>query len=241
MELDSTASQSIASENNYQASSSAVDAGFLRGNYVVEADRASGSRIEVVSSCPELESTKPEKYFDPTSWGYLLLHYRKAEKFADDVAQDARFRCFVHKTVVYEKTAHSVKRIVKPTISGLVFIQGKIAEIQQYLKAEFFPFHLVNDRVTGLPAVIPDKQMQPFMRIMQEEPTRIRVLDHPIEQYASGNVKLRVLTGAFAGQEGYLVRIARDRKLVVNVGGMTVAISGICKEQFEQIRELTTP
>lgn len=240
MELDSTASQSIASENNYQVSS--VDAGFLVGNYVVEADCVSDSRIVVVSCRePEPEHSKPEKYSDPTSWGYLLLHYRKAEKFADDVTQDARFRCFVHKTVVYEKTAHSVKRIVRPTISGLVFIQGQIAEIQQYLKTEFFPFHLVNDRITGLPAVIPDEQMQPFMRIMQEEPTRIRVLDRPIEQYAKDNVKLRVLTGAFAGQEGYLVRIARDRKLVVNVGGMTVAISGICKEQFEQIRELTTP
>ena len=61
-----------------------------------------------------------------------------------------------------------------------------------------------------------------------------------MDHYAEGKVRLRVLTGILAGQEGYLVRIARDRRLVVDLGGLTVAISGIHGEQFEEIRKLQT-
>jgi hypothetical protein len=80
--------------------------------------------------------------------------------------------------------------------------------------------------------------MQPFMQIIKDDPTRIRILLHPIEHYAEGNIKLRILTGILKGQEGYLIRIARDRKLVMKIGDMVVAIGDVHKEKFEEIRDL---
>jgi hypothetical protein len=63
-------------------------------------------------------------------------------------------------------------------------------------------------------------------------------LQHPIGHYAEGNVRLRVLTGILKGQEGYLIRIARDRKLVMKIGDMVVAIGGVHKEQFEEVKSI---
>jgi hypothetical protein len=123
----------------------------------------------------------------------------------------------------------------KPSFSGFVFLQGRTKDLQQFLSLKYPFFHLVKDHNTGVPAVIPDKQMRPFMQIMENDPTRIRILLNPIEYYAEGNVKLRVLTGILKGQEGYLIRINRDRKLVIEIGDMVVAIGGIHKEQFEEV------
>jgi hypothetical protein len=47
-----------------------------------------------------------------------------------------------------------------------------------------------------------------------------------------------VLTGILKGQEGYLIRIARDRKLVMKIGDMVVAVGGVHKEQFEEVKSM---
>lgn len=182
-----------------------------------------------------LESRKG-KYADPTAWHYLKVPHASVERFAAAVDADGLYRCFVHRTVAYRKEAGGVKREEKPTISGLVFLQGPCRELQAYLRGRYPQYHLVSDRATGLPAVIPDAQMQPFISLSLVEPTRLRVLEKPVGQYAKGNVLLRVLTGPFAGYEGYLVRIHKDRRLVVDFGGMAVAIGGVHKEAFEEVR-----
>ena len=171
-------------------------------------------------------------------WGYVNLHYRRATTFRDQVeALDEGIKCFVHTTVQHKKDGHGVKSKEVPTVSGLVFLQGDTQRLQQFLKEHFEGVRLAFDRATGRPAVISDAQMRPFMAIAGNDPTRVRVLEHSIEHYAAGNVKLRVLTGPLAGQEGYLVRMARDRKLVMAIGGMTVAIGNVHKEEFEPVEQ----
>ena len=97
-----------------------------------------------------------------------------------------------------------------------------------------FPqYYLVNDCSTGKPASIADSQMRPFMKIMEEEPERVTFLRDPFEKFAKDHVKLRVLTGVLKGQEGYVVRILRDRQLVMDLGGYAVAISHVHLEDFE--------
>ena len=52
-------------------------------------------------------------------------------------------------------------------------------------------------------------------------------------KFAKDHVKLRVLTGIFKGREGYVVRVLRDRQLVMNFCGYAVAISNVHMEDFE--------
>lgn len=175
---------------------------------------------------------------DPSAWCYVNLHYRRATTFKAQVeAVDAGIRCFVHTTVRHTKMKHGVKTTEQPTVSGLVFLQGTVKALQQFLDENFSGVRLARDRATGRTAVISDAQMQPFMAVAGQDPTMVRFLDKPIEHFAAGNVRLRVLSGPLAGQEGYLVRIARDRKLVMEIGGMTVAIGNVHKEQFAPAEE----
>lgn len=126
----------------------------------------------------------------------------------------------------------------RPTISGLIFIQGKTKVIRRYLWERFPQYHLVNDCSTRKAAVIPDSVMQPFMRIANTDPSRIRFLVNPLTHYAEGNTLVEIMTGPLAGLQGYIIRIDRDRKLVIGVGDMTVAIGGVHKENFEKVEEV---
>lgn len=126
----------------------------------------------------------------------------------------------------------------RPTISGLIFIQGKTKVIKKYLWERFPQYHLVNDCSTRKAAVIPDSVMQPFMRIANTDPSRIRFLVNPLTHYAEGNTLVEIMTGPLTGLQGYIIRIDRDRKLVIGVGDMTVAIGGVHKENFEKVEEV---
>ena len=166
---------------------------------------------------------------DPSAWCYVNLHYRRATTFKAQVeAVDAGIRCFVHTTVRHTKMKHGVKTTEQPTVSGLVFLQGTVKALQQFLDENFSGVRLARDRATGRTAVISDTQMQPFMAV--------EIMEVKINE---SNFKEEVLnsTKPLAGQEGYLVRIARDRKLVMEIGGMTVAIGNVHKEQFAPTEE----
>ena len=87
--------------------------------------------------------------------------------------------------------------------------------------------------LSSISATIADSLMRPFMKIMSEEPERVTFLRDPFVKFAKDHVKLRVLTGVLRGQEGYVVRILRDRQLVMEFGGYAVAISNVYREDFE--------
>lgn len=130
-----------------------------------------------------------------------------------------------------------VKRIVRPTISGLVFLQGTTTDLRAFLKDRYPLLHLVTDRCRGIPASIPHTIMRPFMTVLRTEPERVTFLRDPFERFARDRVKLRVLTGIFKGCEGYIVRIDRDRQLVFDFGGYAVAIRGVHREDFEEVTD----
>ena len=176
---------------------------------------------------------------DYSSWCYLFIHHAKVSAFAERLERDG-MRHFVHKTIVYQRKKHvrRIQSVEKPTISGLIFLQGTPKKLQRYLAAEFPTHHLVNNCSTHLPAVIPDSVMQPFMRVLDTSPERVRFLLHPFKYYAGGNVKLRITSGFLAGLEGYVIRIDRDRRLVMDVGGMSVAIAGVHCEKFEVVEDV---
>ncbi len=173
-------------------------------------------------------------------WGYIRIHHMSALKFeerlkAQTIEGDFKPRCFVHRTVKY-KTKPNGKGVVKeekPTVSGLVFLQGETLQLRRFLMQNFSQYFLVNDCCTGKPASIADSVMRPFMKISEVDPGRVTFLRHTFEEFARDHVKLRVLTGILAGQEGYVVRILRNRQLVMDLGGYAVAINNVHNEDFE--------
>lgn len=190
----------------------------------------------------------------PTPWSYLFIRKRDAEYFSLKAETEGGFRTFIHRTIITDESGKPTKGKPngsaqdreasngategRPTISGLIFIQGKTKVIRRYLWERFPQYHLVNDCSTRKAAVIPDSVMQPFMRIAGTDPSRIRFLVNPLTHYAEGNTLVEIMTGPLAGLQGYIIRIDRDRKLVIGVGDMTVAIGGVHKENFEKVEEV---
>ena len=131
---------------------------------------------------------------------------------------------------------------------GYLFIHNKTAQVFEREMDSYnennpqsahacFIHRSFTDRCKGLPASISDRVMQPFMTVLKDNPERVTFLRDPFEKFAREHVKLRVLTGLFAGCEGYIVRIDRDRQLVFDFGGYAVAIRGVHKEDFEEVEE----
>lgn len=202
----------------------------------------------------DMEPTR-DKSQAPVPWSYLFIRKRDAEYFSLKAETEGGFRTFIHRTIVADASGKSEKGKPngsaqdrdgttatasegRPTISGLIFIQGKTKVIRKYLWERFPQYHLVNDCSTRKAAVIPDSVMQPFMRIANTDPSRIRFLVNPLTHYAEGNTLVEIMTGPLAGLQGYIIRIDRDRKLVIGVGDMTVAIGGVHKENFEKVEEV---
>lgn len=203
----------------------------------------------------DMEPTR-DRSQDPAPWSYLFIRKRDAEYFSLKAETEGGFRTFIHRTIVTDESGKPTKGKPngsaqdreasngttategRPTISGLIFIQGRTKVIKKYLWERFPQYHLVNDCSTRKAAVIPDSVMQPFMRIAGTDPSRIRFLVNPLTHYAEGNTLVEIMTGPLAGLQGYIIRIDRDRKLVIGVGDMTVAIGGVHKENFEKVEEV---
>lgn len=197
-----------------------------KGNHVTEQDGKTGSEVK--------KHTRP----DDTTWSYLFVHHSKVKSLEEQLDRDKR-TYFVHRTVRYfqKPGKQKVRSHEVPTVSGLVFLQGRPSEIQSYL-SDLFPYlYLCKNCSTGRVAVIPDSQMRPFMRVSNTSPERVRFLLHPFHYYARNRILLRITGGELAGLEGYVIRIDRDRRLVMNIGGLSVAIGGVHAEHFEEVEQ----
>lgn len=203
---------------------------------------AIGEQNRETSIDPNLEETRGAggEAGAGTSWCYMFIHNKDAAKFSEYAASEAGFKTFVHRTLNYKKPTEKYGDVEggRPTISGLLFIQGNAKKIRNYLRTYFPQYHVVNDCSTRRTAVIPDMVMQAFMKVSSADPTKIRFMLNPLNHYAKGNTLVRVMTGPMAGLEGYIIRIDRDRRLVMGVGDMTVAIGGVHKEQFEAVEDV---
>lgn len=225
------------------------------GIHVTEPDTTTGPEIKERSEPEAAEEILPEnvrhqepagtanspekiRHHEPdtTTWSYIFVHNSRVKVFEEQLTMDDR-SFFVHKTLRYFKKDGSrrVQKKEMPTISGLIFMQGRPEDIQAYLDDKFPQSHLCKNCSTGRVAQIADSQMRPFMRINAIAPERIRFLLRPFHYYARNRILLRIISGELAGLEGYVIRIDRDRRLVMDVGGMSVAVSGVHAEKFEEV------
>lgn len=260
-QLDSSIGQSIAEEQKIATTNVANGENVPSGiNAIEQGESCPIALVHPDGPQKELtQNTDKEAIHDqsqaPVPWSYLFIRKRDAEYFSLKAETEGGFRTFIHRTIVTDESGKSAKGKPngsaqdrdgttatategRPTISGLIFIQGRTKVIRKYLWERFPQYHLVNDCSTRKAAVIPDSVMQPFMRIANTDPSRIRFLVNPLTHYAEGNTLVEIMTGPLAGLQGYIIRIDRDRKLVIGVGDMTVAIGGVHKENFEKVEEV---
>lgn len=182
---------------------------------------------------PEGRACLPGK--EKKTWCYLFVRRSKVDYVNEKLKR--RFNTFIHTSVSYKREHRHVQKEERPTISGLIFVQGDSRKIRAVLDDIFPGLHLATDCSTHRTAVIGDDVMQSFIQLARVGTNRIRFLSHSLDYYATGHPLVRITSGQLAGFEGFQIRISRDKCLVTSLGGLTVAIGGVSKETFENIGE----
>lgn len=117
---------------------------------------------------------------------------------------------------------------------GFLFVCAPLNELNVILDNMIPRRYLITKYKTGLPAPIPEKQMEEFIYLYEYMPYNLELLEHSIEEYTKTKTRIRMTGGAFEGKEGYLMRLHRNSHIVFSFGGLTVAISDIHAFPFEK-------
>lgn len=180
-----------------------------------------------------------------STWGYIYRHPLKVAQFPaemDSVLAEARVspdavfvpHYFIHKTIKAVKKHKTVREVEEITPIGFIFLHGNTVQLRQFLTDYFPQDHLINNPLTGVPAEIPNSQMNPFMQLINKQPERIKPLDNPIS-YFKQHPRIRITSGLLEGLEGYVVRVSGSRSLVIDIAGRSFAIKDILKEAWEAV------
>ena len=128
----------------------------------------------------------------------------------------------------------------KPLIASLLFVRcaeqqlvafnreaaSEELKFAIYTRKETRASHLDNAPTeVDVPAPIPDREMRAFILVTSAGPDTYTVLGPDAPKYHTGQ-KVRVTEGPFAGSEGYVRRIKKDRRLVITVSGI-VAVATV--------------
>ena len=72
------------------------------------------------------------------SWCYLFIHHTKIDIVNRRLIRN--FPTFIHTSICYKRENKHIKKEERPTISGLLFVQGDALQVQSFLSENFFGF-----------------------------------------------------------------------------------------------------
>jgi len=110
-------------------------------------------------------------------------------------------------------------------LNNLVFVQTdeEIYTLSKEIDGLKYPY--IN-RATGRPATVTDTDLTRFKRVLEARSLHAEFLPDAYRRFENCP-KVRVKAGPFEGMEGRVFRIRHDRKLIIQLDDMAVAISGI--------------
>lgn len=129
------------------------------------------------------------------------------------------------KTVHYNRKRDG--KLMKKQVSAipnLIFLYSTrefVQELKQQLSLSI-PIRYFMDRTSGEPLIIPNRQMDDFIRLAGDDSDNLMYLDNPDIVLEKGQ-PVEVVYGPFTGIQGYVLRIRRDRKVILVLNGLIAA------------------
>jgi transcription antitermination factor NusG len=119
-----------------------------------------------------------------------------------------------HKTVI-ERDGRK-RKVERPVINCFAFVHTDKATAFSIPTEMHLTMNYIRDIDTGQLLVIPDKQMEDFMFVLDFSEDAIRLDNKNLKR----GDKVRVIKGPFAGIEGELVRVKGHKRVVVRLEGI---------------------
>ncbi len=119
-------------------------------------------------------------------------------------------------------------RRAKSLFPSYVFVRGGFKEVSDIVRSHS-SFEMEYTRGDGMrcPMIIPDEEMEHF-KAFNEHHLDMMWLRDPYQAFLK-NDRARILSGPFAGYEGFIKEIKHDMKLIFRVGIWAIAISNVHK------------
>ncbi len=117
-----------------------------------------------------------------------------------------------------------------PLIPGLVFARANKTQLKDWLQRKAPTCYLMPDATSteGAPMIIGDEEMERFKLFTDHAHGQLTLLHSPYRQFRT-NDRVKILSGPFAGYEGFVRSIGRDNKLIFRLGEMAIALSNIMR------------
>ncbi|MBQ7774111.1 MAG: UpxY family transcription antiterminator [Bacteroidales bacterium] len=149
---------------------------------------------------------------DSTAQWFAMRATYKREMIAKDYLLSKGLEVYVPmKTVI--KVVRGIKRkLPVPAINSLIFVHAQKDVLQQVKwGVEYLQYMTRKEDGKNVPIVVPQKQMDQFMQIVQDD-TISKTFFTPEEVDLSAGTKVRVHGGPFDGYEGVLAKVKGKRK-----------------------------
>lgn len=172
------------------------------------------------------------------NWYALKVFYNRVSKI-ETLLNERNIECYIPMRVVEQVIDGRKMRRRRPAVSSLLFVHCDKVVASDLQKELLGKVLFYNNRDDRQPAVIPEAEMQMFIRVTSIEDLGLEYLGESDVQWMTGD-KVRVTGGIFQGAEGYIKRIRGNRRLVVAIEGVTaVATSYIPNCFLERISDDT--
>ena len=161
------------------------------------------------------------------------LHWYVANTCRQEKKIKQRLDCMgIENFIPFQQIArkiHGVDKLIEvPVIPNLVFIHTTLKTCMSLIQEYAFDMRYLRDRETGNFLIVPDKQMNDFMFLLDFSKEMVEVVN---ENLKKGD-KVRVIKGDFAGIEGELIRVKGHKRVVVRLEGVVSLATAYIPSSF---------
>jgi transcription antitermination factor NusG len=164
-------------------------------------------------------------------WFAGRVKYR-TEKKIKDFLEEKGIEHFIPFDKVYRKRNGKKIHKEKPVISCLIFVNTDYPTALSIPNESGFSVSYIYNHDTKQIQIIPDKQMQDFMFLLNFSESVLKISNTNLRK----GDRVRVIKGDFAGIEGELIRVKGHKRVVVRLEGLfSIATTYIPGEYLEKI------
>ena len=177
--------------------------------------------------CKEIKAIDPDLH----NWyaaKFFLRDYEKIRRLVQQTAEDT----YIPMVTVATKCGSKIIQRTRPLCSLIFFHAAHSAacRLTDILRDKAMVYTTAG--ATGKhPAVIPEKEMKMFRIITSATVPGVEYFPDDLPKFREGE-RVRVIAGDFEGAEGTIVRIKKDRRLVVTITGVCAVATPHLPQEF---------
>lgn len=184
--------------------------------------------------CPPVVHTNEDH--DTKHWFVMRSSYSREMKAKDLLDKDG-IGCYVPTRQERIERNGKIEQRTVAVVHNLLFVHSTREALDPWkrIHEEDAAIRYTIDKSTGKPMIVDDKSMEDFMRVIAQADDSLLFLDNPDIVLTKGQ-KVEIILGPLKGVQGYILRIRRDRRVVVSLHGLvSVALAAMPREWFKLI------